>query len=457
MRLIAQNIEGRLEREITGRKEAERLLEAKSLELYEKNLQLADYSKQLEEALEHVSAIMASTPDVIVTCDSGLVVENVNDCSRDILGYAPEELRGARLDTIIPALSLCCSVNMHSQGPGVPALTARTKSGETIEVELREKTALIRNRALHVYTIRDVTERNRTQRLNDAIVRQLHESRRLEAIGALASGIAHEINTPIQFIGDNIAFLKKALKDIHKSHLQYEKLRRLCARDGVHGAEVARIDRFNASIDLPFLIREILVALAETGEGVALVRDIVLMMRDFAHPGTGQPEMADIHTIVRNVLTICRNRWKTVAAVETNLPEALPQIACHPSQLQQVLINLLINAVEAIEDAGQSDGRIRISARVRAGRMVIHVSDSGPGIPEALREKIFDPFFTTKTVGRGTGQGLALAKDIVVNHHRGSLRLGEQPGFTTSFVIELPVGGPGETGPIAPAAAEGPP
>jgi two-component system NtrC family sensor kinase len=452
MRLIAQNIDRRLQREITGRKEAERLLEAKSLELYEKNLQLAEYSKQLEAALEHISAIMASTPDVIVTCDSSLVVENVNDGCRDILGYDPEELRGARLDTIIPALSLCCSVNMYSQGAG--ALTARTKSGEMIEVELREKTALIRNRALHVYTIRDVSERNRTHRMNEAIVRQLHEARRLQAIGALASGIAHEINTPIQFVGDNIAFLKKALKDIHTSYLHYEKLRSLCARDGLHDAQVARIDRFNASINLPFLIPEILVALAETSEGITLMRDIVLLVRDFAHPGTGEHETTSLGTVMRNVLTISRNRWKTVAAVDTDLPDDLPPITCYPSQLQQVLINLLINAVEAIEDGRQGRGTIKISARVRGGRIVIRVSDNGPGIPEALREKIFDPFFTTKTIGRGTGQGLALAKDIIVNHHCGSLCLGEEPGFTTSFVIELPIGGPEEAVAGQPAIAE---
>ena len=438
MSLTAPYLERRLVREVTGRKEAERLLEAKSLELYEKNLQLADYSKQLEEALEHMSAVMASAPDVIITCNRELVVENISDACREVLGYSPGELIGTKLDAIIPTLASDRASSPPPRGQADSPLMARRKSGETVEVELREKTTSIRNRALHVYVMQDVTARNKAQRLNDKISRQLHEARRLEAIGALASGIAHEINTPIQFIGDNVAFVKTALSDIRASFLNYEELRGACARDGAYGAEVRKVDAFNSSIDLATLVPELATAMTETAEGLAFVRDIVLLVRHFAHPGTGKAEEANVNTIVRNVLTISRNRWKNVVAIETVLADGLPKIDCHPGQLQQVLINLLINAIEAIEDVPQDDGAIQIATEAEESIIRIRVSDNGPGVPPSLREKIFDPFFTTKKLGKGTGQGLALAKDIIVNQHRGRFYLHDTKGFSTSFVIELP-------------------
>jgi two-component system, NtrC family, sensor kinase len=439
MSLAAPYLERRLQLEILNRKEAERLLEAKSLELHKKNIQLKDYSKQLEEALKYLSAIMASVPDVIITCDSALVMENVSSACEDILGYTPQELRGVHLSMIIPSFSgETTSDEAPDNGHAASTLTARTKTGDTLEIELREKTAWIKGRPFHVYTIQDVTARNRALRLNEQISQRLSESRRLEAIGALGSGIAHEINTPIQFIGDNIAFVKNSLRDIYNSYKLYDELRVQCAQDGQFPEAVSKIDAFNTRINLPFLVPEILSAMKETAEGLTLVRDIVLLMRDFAHPGSGKPEEAEVNTIVRNALTICRSRWKNKAVVEAELADDLPKITCNPGQIQQVLINLLINAIEAIEESRKADGRITISTAMKDDKVCIQMSDNGPGIPPQLREKIFDPFFTTKVVGKGTGQGLALAKDIVVNHHHGSLFLADVRGVSTSFVIELP-------------------
>lgn len=448
MSLAAPYLERRLAREILNRKEAEKLLEAKSLELYNKNIQLQDYSKQLEEALEYLSAIMASVPDVIITCDSDLVMENVSNACEDILGYTSSELRGMTLDRIIPSLAgMFSSDPVPNDSDVASPLVALTKTGDAIEIELREKTAWIKGRPFHVYTIQDVTARNRALHLNKQISQRLNEARRLEAIGALGSGIAHEINTPIQFIGDNVAFVKNALRDIYNSYRLYDELRVKCKKSGNFLDDVRKIDAFNNGINLPFLVPEILSAMKETAEGLALVRDIVLLMRDFAHPGPGKAEEADINTIIRNALTICRSRWKNKAAIETALAGDLPRINCHPGQIQQVLINLLINAVEAVEELRKGDGKIRIATALKDDKICIQMSDNGPGIPSHLREKIFDPFFTTKVVGKGTGQGLALAKDIIVNHHQGRLYLSEIPGFSTSFVIELPAA-PASTGSI---------
>jgi PAS domain S-box-containing protein len=439
MSLNVPFIERRLAREITGRREAERLVEIKSQELFQKNLQLADYSKRLEGALEYNSAILASAPDVILTCDSDLVVENVNDACREVLGYAPDELKGMRLDAIIPVLASGGPTGLHQCEPSQAPLLALTKAGHAIEVELRQKTASVRNRTLHIYFVQDVTTRNNAQRLNEKISRQLHESRRLEAIGALASGIAHEINTPIQFIGENVGFVKNALSDLHAVHLHHKELHAACARDSAYPEEVERVAALDSRIHSEALLSEIASAMTKASEGLALVRDIVVLMRDFAHPGTGEADEADIGAILQSVLTICRNRWKNVAMVEKVLANDLPKILCHTGQIQQVLINLLINAVEAIEEAGQDDGMIRITVAAAEKSIRIRVSDNGPGIPGAVRQKIFDPFFTTKKLGKGTGQGLALARDMIVNHHHGRLYLDEEAGFSTSFVIELPI------------------
>ncbi len=440
MTLVGNHLERRLAREITSRREAERLLEAKSLELYNKKIELEDYSKQLEEALEHISAIMASVPDVIFTCNAECIVENVNDACKSVLGYTPQELIGTKLNTIIPCFDGSCFGKSCPKGKSSETpLRARTKSGEMIEIEIREKTAWVKNQIFHVYVLQDVTARNAAQRLNDQITGQLNESRRLEAIGTLASGIAHEINTPIQFIGDNVAFVRSSLSSLHGSYKAYDMLRTACERDGTYAEQLRAIDSFNREIDLPFLIPEIFTAMQEAAEGLAHVRDIVLLMRDFAHPGTGEAEAADVNAIIRNALTICRNRWKNAVTLETRFAEDLPRIRCHAGQIQQVLVNLLINAVEAIEEAKQSDGRIKLSTEADKNTIRIRMSDNGPGIPSQLREKIFDPFFTTKIVGKGTGQGLALAKDIIVNHHGGRLYLSETEGFSTTFVIELPV------------------
>ena len=275
--------------------------------------------------------------------------------------------------------------------------------------------------------------------MKEKVYRQLHESRRLEAIGALSSGIAHELNTPIQFIGDNIKFIGLSLDKIHSSYKYYDQLKVQCESQNILEDYVKQIDNFNDKIDLSFLIKEIFAAMQETMDGIRDVRDIVLLMKEFAHPGTGEAEPTDINAVINGALTICRSRTKNTVTVDTTLSPSVPQVTCRRGQIQQVLMNLIINAVEAIEEKGLKSGRIHIVTRLSDNYLRVEISDTGPGIPDTLREKIFDPFFTTKKVGKGTGQGLALAKDIIVQQHGGRLFLEEKLGFSTCFVIELPV------------------
>jgi signal transduction histidine kinase len=161
-------------------------------------------------------------------------------------------------------------------------------------------------------------------------------------------------------------------------------------------------------------------------------------MREFAHPGTDIPELADINQVVQSALTICRSRAKHIATIDTDYMLAPPKIMCRPSQIQQVIVNIVVNAVEAIEEQDMPDGKIIVRTSMSGQFIRIEIGNNGPSISEKLREKIFNPFFTTKRIGKGTGQGLALAKDIIVSQHGGYLRLVETPDLPTTFVIDLP-------------------
>jgi signal transduction histidine kinase len=275
-------------------------------------------------------------------------------------------------------------------------------------------------------------------KLKNDVYWQLHETKRLESIGALASGLAHELNTPMQFIGDNISFIGESLKKIYKSYLRYDVLKNKCEKNNSFKDEVTSINSYNGNISLEDLSEDIFQAIHETHEGVNHVCNIVHSMREFAHPGSDSPELADINKVVQSALTICRSRAKHIATIETDFMLDPPKIICRPSQIQQVIVNIVVNAVEAIEEQDVPDGTIRVRTSMSGQFFRIEIGNNGPAISEKLREKIFNPFFTTKRIGKGTGQGLALAKDIIVTQHGGYLRLVETQDLPTTFVIDVP-------------------
>jgi signal transduction histidine kinase len=248
-----------------------------------------------------------------------------------------------------------------------------------------------------------------------------------------AAGIAHEINTPTQFVGDNISFLSDAFSDLLTV---VEEL--LPAKPG-YSTPVG-------VMELGFLREEIPAALKQSQEGLERVAKIVRSVKEFSHPGATGRLAVDLNRAVQSTLTVCRNEWKYVAEVETDLDAALPLVPCLPGEINQVLLNLIVNAAQAIEDrrAKEAEPRAgRIVARTRReGEMVrISIQDNGCGIPEAVAGRVFDPFFTTKEVGRGTGQGLAIARSVVVNKHQGELSFDTVPGQGTTFHLVLPLAG----------------
>jgi PAS domain S-box-containing protein len=268
----------------------------------------------------------------------------------------------------------------------------------------------------------DVSERK-------ALEAKLIQSQKLESIGQLAAGVAHEINTPIQFIGDNLRFLKDAFIEI---------LPRL-GQAAPAEAETARAEL----ADLAYYRDELPRAIEDSLEGVEHVAKIVRSMKAFSHPGTSDMTGVDINSVIDNAVTISRNEWKYVADLALELAPELPLVPGLPGELGQVFLNMIVNAAQAIESAlgerPQEKGRIAISSARKGEAVQIRVSDSGCGIPPEHQSQIFDLFFTTKDVGKGSGQGLALAHAVVVEQHGGSISVESALGQGTTFIVELPM------------------
>jgi PAS domain S-box-containing protein len=268
--------------------------------------------------------------------------------------------------------------------------------------------------------------------------REALQSSRLASVGQLAAGIAHEINTPIQYIGDNLRFIRESFVGVDKA------LRGMMATidEGRIPQPVADdLRRLFEKCELDYLLEELPTAAGQSLNGVDHVSHIVRSMKEFSHPGTTAKVATDINRAIASTMTVSTNEWKHVARVETELDPALPAVLCFPADLNQVLLNLIVNASHAIASLGRSElGTIRISTRRDGSAVEIRVADSGPGVPPAIRERIFDPFFTTKDVGRGTGQGLAISLDVIVNKHGGKIYLDEGVTQGAVFVIKLPIG-----------------
>ena len=250
------------------------------------------------------------------------------------------------------------------------------------------------------------------------------QSMRLASIGQLAAGIAHEINTPAQYIGDNLAYVQDGLAELTQT---------LAAAESLDAIPQDRLAEWRDELPL---------AVKDCQDGIAQIARIVLSMKEFSHPGTIGSAAADINRALDNTLTVSRNAWKHVAEVERQFDPDLPMVTCHLGELNQVFINLIMNAVQAIEGKPNTDGtlgKITIQTRLDGQQVVISVADTGSGIADVIKDRIFDPFFTTKDVGKGSGQGLAICRDVVVNRHHGTITATNQPAGGAIFTIRLPL------------------
>jgi len=299
---------------------------------------------------------------------------------------------------------------------------------------IRDKGAVVRYEGM----CDDITERNQLRE-------QLFQSQKLESVGQLAAGIAHEINTPIQYVGDNVRFLQDGFADLIKVLNAYDEL----VADGelvqVSSEKIGDLESLKENADIPYLVQEVPKAIRQALEGVSRVGTLVKAMREFSHPGSQEKIPIDVNHAIDNTITVARNEWKYVAEVVTDFDPSLPPVSCLPGELNQVILNLIVNAAHSIGDVvknGKTDkGKITVSTRGLSHRAEIRIEDTGTGIPDSVRGRIFDPFFTTKEIGKGTGQGLSIARSVIVNHHGGTIQFETNEGIGTTFIIQLPYDG----------------
>jgi signal transduction histidine kinase len=248
---------------------------------------------------------------------------------------------------------------------------------------------------------------------------RLQQAQKLEALGQLASGVAHEINTPIQYISNNMRFLQES----------WQEIQRILPPGG-------------SDADLDFLLQEVPRAIDQSLEGVLRVSKMVRAMRDFSRPAGEKKVATDVNRAIETTVIVTSSKWKELADISMDLDPALPTVLCVPGQLHQVFLNIIVNAAQSIEEAlggGSGKGQIHLQTRAVDGHIEIRISDTGTGIREEHRDRIFEPFFTTKDVGKGTGQGLAFAHSVVVQQHHGKIWFETKPAQGTTFVIQLPI------------------
>ncbi|MDB6088669.1 MAG: sensor protein [Gammaproteobacteria bacterium] len=271
---------------------------------------------------------------------------------------------------------------------------------------------------------------------------ELRLAQKLESIGRLAAGIAHEINTPIQYIGDSVSFLQSTQSDLDRLLATYRAAIRQMGEQTSAPSLLAAVKETEEALDLDFLSQEIPKAFERTLQGVERVAAIVRAMKEFAHPDSAEHSSADLNHALQTTLTVAQNEYRYSAQIETRFDE-LPPVICDVGELNQVFLNLIVNASHAIAESGKDAamGRIIITTSASGEDVVICIADNGCGIPANNLEKVFDPFFTTKPVGRGTGQGLAIARAIIADRHGGSIDIRSTVGSGTSFILRLPVAG----------------
>ncbi len=422
----------RVDREKRARIEAEKLLEEKSLSLYEANRKLAQSHLEQKDTVEELKAILDNFPRGILIVDTNGIIETINFRAVQMFGTTNKMATGQNVNMLLPHLS--DTVDPSQVEAAIDAGDLRIEGLRadqgTFPVELAFTSIGEGESKRVIWMVRDISDRLAAEKERQRLSEKLRQAQKLESLGTLAGGIAHELNTPIQFVTDNMNFLSDTVTDLIKAANELAKF--------VPAEKKAEVgDKF----DLEYIADEAPQAIQQSIEGLKRIADIVLAVKKFSHPTSSGKIKNDLNDIIRTTSTVSKNQWKYVAELDLKLDENLPKIFGNAGELNQVFLNLIVNAAHAIEDGGKenSPGLITIETRKRNAAVECRISDNGTGIPKEVIAKVFDPFFTTKDPGRGTGQGLAIAHSIVTQSHNGEISIESKTGEGTTFILTFPI------------------
>lgn len=408
-------------------------------QLIDDQVRLRAQQESLNHLLERQSKLLSAIPSFFLAIDNNDNIMVWNDAAERLFGISsPDALRRPFIKLPVlwdwdEILKLCAKARFTNEMVRREDLkyTSRGCSEGYLDISI---VPLDKNTMCGELLIigEEVTEK---KLLND----QLTQAQRLESIGQLASGIAHEINTPLQFVGDNLRFLQSSYGQFMRFFNEINTL----IHTNRSRIETAAIQKIADQVDLDFITAEVAPTITESLEGIARLAHIIEAMKEISHPGSKEKTPVDVCHLIDTAITVSTNAWKYVAEVSTQCDPSIPLVKCYPNELSQALLNIIINAAHAIEDARnlgkEGKGRIDIRALAQGNTLVIEVNDNGCGISKKAQPKIFDQFFTTKGVGRGTGQGLAIAHSAIVKLHGGALTFTTEANEGTSFCIQIPL------------------
>jgi PAS domain S-box-containing protein len=426
-------------RERAARREAEQLLESKSRELFHASESLRQTTAALRQEASMTRAILQTAGEAIVSFSADGEILAVNPAAERVFGTSAETLIGGNIAQLLERGDLQQLIDHDffvSDATAIKnchCLRGCRHDGSCFELELAASRVELDATMLFTWMIRDVTERI-------SLERQLAYAQKMESVGRLAAGVAHEINTPMQYVGANLQFVRDAFEAIVELLNCHRKLLKSCESGGWGSELCDAIRTIEQRRKTDYLLSEVAPALEQAGDGCQRVTSIVSAMKEFSHPGQQRKHQVDVNQAIVSTVTICRNEWKYVAEVDLQLDAELPEVLCFASDLNQAVLNLIVNAAHAIAERQERDkmGIIRIQTARRDDYIEICVSDTGVGIDPHVRERIFDPFFTTKPVGKGTGQGLSIVYSVIVEKHGGAIHVDSQPGQGTTFTLRIP-------------------
>ncbi|MGL1935077.1 MAG: ATP-binding protein [Fibrobacterales bacterium] len=404
---------------------------------------------------EHHKRLVDSLPIGIMNVDDKGKITLANPQMLSILKMPPPQLIGKSIYDFIPEdfekkmLLKQFEIMQQSKNPTYHYAGKRvTQEQNEVDVTCSITGYAVETSDMHHFTIltEDITHKQKAEKDKKQLESQLLQAQKMESIGTLAAGVAHEINTPIQFIGDNTLFIKDSIYNVFLLLKEHEntikELTQLYPDNETISQFKEHLEQTAEEIDIDFLKEEMPTALTQSMEGVSRVTNIVKAMKDFSHSGTDNMALESINSAIESTIIIAKNEWKYCADLETNLSENIPLAMCYIGEIKQVFLNLIINASHAIIEqfkGTREKGLITISTSATDTHIVIVITDNGSGIPEDIQDKVFDPFFTTKEVGVGTGQGLSMAYQTMKKKHKGSISLNSIQGEGTTFTLELPL------------------